>query len=300
MAQSNVYQPPTNYNTSTNTSNVSTVSPGTGLTDQSANPNSITEKYETNYYSGSQVAIWMGNIWLDDISMIEFTLNQKKMPFYGYKSQLYDQVAMGTQIIEGVFTVAYTHTNWLNMARSKYEEFTNPQSNKDQSGLNENDINTLINQSKAGNIDFQTLKPTTPLVGIGTPESNSLTKLRESSFDNTTQELINFFWGNTSTAGNSYKVKSPDNLAAFDITITFGNYPKDRPSANDEFLSSHTIKVLSNVEITGYSMQVAITGEPIQEAYTFIARSMDTPLTRKPKLYKMVDNSTAGTAGNKA
>lgn len=290
---SNIYSPPTNFQTSVNTSNNNVAAgPGTALGDQSSIPTTVgSNKYRTDYYSGSQVAIFMGNIWLSDISMIEFNLMQKKMPFYGYKSQMYDQMAKGTQLIEGVFSVAYSHTNWLNMAMSKYLEFTNPAGS--QQSISESDVQQFLKNLNAGNVDLQTLNYTTPVIGLQTPGDGTFAN---QSFDQKTEQLINFFWGNTSTAGNTYKVISPDNLPPFDITITFGNYPKDRPSAQDEFLSSHTVKVLSNIEITGYSMQVAITGEPIQEVYTFFARSMDTPLTRTPKTLTTVGDTKAGTS----
>ena len=302
MASSDNLIPPQPFVTSVNATNNNVPNgTGTSMADRSAISSTIsTERYQTNYYSGSQVAIFMGNVWLSDISMIEFNLMQKKMPFYGYKSQLFDTMAKGTQLIEGVFSVAYTHTNWLNMAMSKYLEFTS------NAGLNaqvtQNDIELFLKQLKSGDvdqIDFSTLSyKTGSLIPIQKPEDS---KFANSNFDTKTNELINFFWGNTSTNGSVNKVISPDNLPSFDITITFGNYPKDRPAAQDEFLSSHTVKVLSNIEITGYSMQLAITGEPIQEVYTFFARSMDTPLTRSPKTLTMVadtkSNGGSGTTG---
>lgn len=290
---SNSLTPGSSIRTSVNTTNNNVpLGPSTALGDRSAVPTSIgTERYRTDYYSGSQVAIFMGNIWLSDISMIEFNLMQKKMPFYGYKSQLYDQMAKGTQLIEGVFSVAYTHTNWLNMAMSKYLEFTNPVGS--QKSISQADVQSFLNNLNAGNVDLKSLNYKTPVVGLQTPGDGAFVN---QTFDQKTEQLINFFWGNTNGTGNTYKVISPDNLPAFDVTITFGNYPKDRPAAQDEFLSSHTVKVLSNIEITGYSMQVAITGEPIQEVYTFFARSMDTPLTRTPKTLTTVGDTKAGTS----
>jgi hypothetical protein len=290
--QFNIFEPPSPYTTSTNSSNNNVpAGTGTSLNDMSAVPTDISvNRYVTDYYSGSQVAIFMGSVWLNDISMIQFQLMQKKMPFYGYKSQRFDFMAKGTQLIEGAFSIAYTHTNYLNMAMSKYIELTNPVAGRNP--VNINDIEKYIRDVKNNNINVNLVDLNYTTEGVITAQNNEFVN---QSFTQKSQQLTDYFWGNTSSAGGKQQVISPDNLPGFDITIAFGNYPKDRPSAQDEFLSSHTIKVLSDIEITGYSMQMAITGEPIQEVYTFFARSMDTPLTRSPKTLTMTGDTKAGT-----
>lgn len=182
------------------------------------------------------------------------------------------------------------------MCVSKYLEYLGP---SQTTGLTQNDIDAFVDQVKAGNVDLTTLT-----IGSTTPGASGIVPYITSAqqdafsaagFDQKTAALVNTFWQPVAgSAAAAYKVISPDNLPPFDITITFGNYPKDRPEAQDEFQSSHTVKVLSNVEITGYSMQIAITGEPIQEVYAFIARAMDQPLTRTAKVLTMVSDVKAG------
>jgi hypothetical protein len=267
---------------------------GGGILDRSVSSLNTTERHVTDYYSGSQVSIFLGDVWLNDISMIEFQLTQNKTPFYGYKSQNYDVMAKGVQIIDGVFSMAYTHTNYLNMVISKYLETTNPGSGPVVSSTS---LIQYINDVKSGKVD-------TDLVNLsyGTRVADGTAaslQRKDNAFVNQTfvqkqQQLEQYFWG-TQSGADQHKILTPDNLPSFDITIAFGNYPKDRPSAQDEFLSSHTIKVLSSVEIVGYSMQLAITGEPIQEVYAFKARAMDLPLTRVAKDFIVVSDTRSGT-----
>ena len=46
-----------------------------------------------DHYSGSQIGVWFGNVYLDDINAIQWTRQQAKKPLYGYASQTFDAVA---------------------------------------------------------------------------------------------------------------------------------------------------------------------------------------------------------------
>ena len=52
-----------------------------------------------DHYSGSQIGVWFGNVYIDDINSIQWTRQQSKKPLYGYASQNFDAVANGTVII---------------------------------------------------------------------------------------------------------------------------------------------------------------------------------------------------------
>lgn len=251
-----------------------------GLTDRSLNQSTI-EKYSTDYFCGSQVAIFMGDIWLADISMIQYEMTQNKRPYYGYKSQKWDLVAKGTQIIQGAFALNYTHTNFLNMALAEYQRHSQTYA-KDggPNGLDKAVVDQFIQDVYNKKVELQTLEKQDPY-GLPT-QDDALARL---DFDAKASLLEQYFWGVGDTPQDSENaVIPPDNLPGFDILLSFGNYAKER-TVEDEGISSHTAKILNEVTILSHGIQVAVTGEPIQEVYSFIARGMDTPLTRVPSRF---------------
>lgn len=256
------------------------------FTDQSISTNPV-ERYTTDYYAGNQVCLFMGNLWLTDITSIQFQSQQQKTPFWGYKSQKFDKLARGTQIIQGVLSMNYIHTNYLNMAVTAYLKTTiNLNAIPAGSQVKQSDIQNFASNLIANNgtIDPTTLQYTTS-GNLANSLSNSNSPLNSLSFDEVISQFEAYFWGANPSAGGKQEVIAADNLPPFDITITYGGYPKDRvgtQGSNDEFQSSHTTKVLSYVSITGHSQQLGITGEPIQDIFTFIARSEDTPITNVP------------------
>lgn len=240
------------------------------------------EKYKTDYYAGCQVAIFMGDIWLSDISTIQYNATQNKKPFWGYKSKKFDLVAQGTQLIEGVFSMNYTHTNFLNMAVAKWREQSSP--NNASLSVSEDQIAKFAGDLKNSSDPYLLSRLQYPASGFQENQNNVFNNL-----DNSAKQALleQYFWGADDIKLVSQSVLQPDDLPPFDIAITFGNYPKNRlnPMATDEYISSHTVKAITGIHITSSSMQISDTGEPIQEVFTFIARSLDSPLTRIPKQF---------------
>jgi len=253
--------------------------PNAVLSDQSIS-NGPFEKYTTDYFCGSQVAIFIGDTWLSDVSMIQYEMSQAKRPFYGYKSQKWDLVAKGTQIIHGAFSINYTHTNFLNQVITKYLEKSQATA-KDGSGagIDRNSFSQFLEDIYKKDVSLKTLDAVDPLA---LPIQNNA--LADADFDAKANLLEQYFWGVADKPTGQYDVIPADNLPSFDIMIAFGNYAKER-SVEDEVLSSHTLKILNEVHITGHALQCATTGEPIQEVYSFIARGLDSPLTRTPSRF---------------
>lgn len=260
------------------------------LTDQSIINDGV-ERYVTDYYSGNQVMVFLSDLWIDDLTMIQFQAHQNKRPFYGYKSQRWDTVAAGTQIVEGVFALNYTHTNYLNMAVAYALKKNGDNVQSSQGRVNDADVAAFIQDIRNNPLMLQNLS----YDQSGNPVKFQA-PLNLLSFDDKANLLEDALWGAPkSQALHENDVISPDNLPGFDIVISFGNYPQDRPAGGkDEVISSHTTKIINDVRILSHSIQASVTGEPIQEVYTFIARGIDFPLTRSPLRFSQ--SSTIGTS----
>ena len=70
-------------------------------------------EYNDMYFSGAQSKVFFGNIWVDDLVTLNWDLVEQKAPLYGYASSTYDGVAKGTQIIQGVFTIAFKRNEYI-------------------------------------------------------------------------------------------------------------------------------------------------------------------------------------------
>jgi hypothetical protein len=68
---------------------------------------------EVRYFSGIDAEIYFGETYIDETVQIEFTVQQNTMPLYGYNSYVYDQIAQGSRIIQGQFTINFTKASYL-------------------------------------------------------------------------------------------------------------------------------------------------------------------------------------------
>lgn len=73
----------------------------------------IDSAYLKRYYSVIDAEIFFGNEFVEDIAYIDWTVNQNTLPIFGYNSYVYDEVAQGSRIIQGVFDINFTSPNYL-------------------------------------------------------------------------------------------------------------------------------------------------------------------------------------------
>jgi len=234
------------------------------------------ERYKTDYYCGSQVNIFLGDIWLDEITMIQFQAQQNKRPFYGYKSKKFDLVAAGTQIVQGSFSINYTHANYMNLAVARWKEITQ---NQNKGRVDPTELEAFLKDITSNPTRLKSLMHSPDEVAGA--QAGTFASLSPEAKQKLMEE---YFWGVEGTNVPIQIVLAPDDLPTFDITLTFGNYPNDRrnPNNTDEFISSHSTRVIKDVHILSYGLQCTMTAEPIQEIYTFLAKGIDMPLTRVP------------------
>lgn len=74
--------------------------------------------YSYDYFSGCQSKVFFGDIWVDDIVTIQYNIGQAKEPIYGYASQNYDAIMMGTILGQGSLTISFKETGYLNVIKA--------------------------------------------------------------------------------------------------------------------------------------------------------------------------------------
>lgn len=71
------------------------------------------QQFPEEFFSGADVVIYFGDVWLADITSLQFTLIEPVRPIYGYASYTWDAVKRGTRLIQGRFSIAFREAGYL-------------------------------------------------------------------------------------------------------------------------------------------------------------------------------------------
>lgn len=74
--------------------------------------NSRGEGY-VQYYSSLDADILFGGIFIDEVVNISWQVQQNAMPIFGYNSYTFDDIAVGSRLVQGSFTINFTEANFL-------------------------------------------------------------------------------------------------------------------------------------------------------------------------------------------
>ena len=232
--------------------------------------------YPQDYFCGSQTRIYFGSIFVDDIATIQYNTSHSKTPLYGYGDHKFRTVAKGQFLVRGSFTIAFKESGYL------YSIIRLMRADQ-QKKLGQNNINKYMDYIGQGYTPEQMLdmtstnKATKNVFGFAKPDDD---------FEDVAEVLEDTIWGKkgepTSPINripradeldyNRYTGSSIDSdidIEGFDILMTFGDYR----SGNDSV--EHTMISINNVHITGESMIVSPSAEPIGLTCEFFARGIN-------------------------
>ena len=229
-----------------------------------------TDTSDFNYFSGSQITIWFGNIWVDDITAIGWQYNQEKRPIYGYASQHFDAVAKGQVLIQGQLRINFRNQGYLsyilkNLPKLREGLKTN-QSEEEYEKVWEElrpVISTHLNNGTFGPKTFQEI----------------LEMPKRDDFLEVSELYAKAIWGELPEEKKK-QLNTPDIIQqeifpeGFNILITYGDPQQADPQSINDVMAS-TTKSLTGVHLLGSSQVIEINGEPTQESYTFMAQDMD-------------------------
>lgn len=221
-------------------------------------PSSTTEyqRFKSEYFSGADVRIYFGDIWVDEITNLQFTLQEQVVPIYGYASYTWDKVARGNRFIQGSFNINFKESYYLHSVMQRLSS------------------------------KMKTNSTTTPMFDTkqwkeGLDIEHLIAKAGKSSFDELANEFEKTMWGE---AANVYLkditrgrfmhpyFNNDEQLQehGFNILIAYG--PMNEPNGMNASSTAHS---LVDVQLTGVSQIVGGDGRPVEEQYTFIARDLD-------------------------
>lgn len=65
------------------------------------------------YYSAIDAELYFGDIFIDEVTNITWTVQQQTLPIYGYNSYTFDDMAVGSRLVQGQFAVNFIKENYL-------------------------------------------------------------------------------------------------------------------------------------------------------------------------------------------
>lgn len=250
--------------------------------------------YNVEYFSGTQAAVYIGDIWIDEITSISYAVHQSRTPLYGYASQLFDDVSKGPVIVQGEFTINFKEAGYLWLVLDRYQRvmkgapgILGPFSDSARISvgnieqITDDKIKRMINgqmsigdrtrylQDMAGVFTLSEEQRADTAASLRGYASNARAEARKSRSENKFEVFEDAIWGAKSQEDLDNQTRRADDhrINPFDIYIAFGDFAGDNRV-------NHTIQKISEVYILGSSKRIVVDGQPIQEAYSFIGRNL--------------------------
>lgn len=226
--------------------------------------------FAEDYFSASDVNLFFGNIWVDEIISIQFELQEQVYPIYGYHSYTFDHVMRGKRMITGMFRINYKNNGYLRSVL-KYADQISSYFQEKQYG------------SKYSPADLTKKKLDDLLALEG-----------YASFHELAKQFENALWS-TNTGGSEYASHQSrpffnQSNRGFDIRIQYGAKSELTENIqingmNKDLISQHTpnttVETINGVQITGFAKENIETnrdGVVITERYSFIAKDINASL----------------------
>lgn len=228
--------------------------------------------YDQEYFSGAQVAIYIGDVWVDEVTSLAVSVTQTKQPIYGYASQLYNAVSRGPLIVAGSFAINFKEAGYLWAILNRYKQKGGNLSPFIQSIDPENGRSRV--ETLRANIErIESLPKGDPrlseyfnnLAGFASEAQQGASGL--DSAESIFEAFEDAVWGQPQVQLDAQTRRADDHrLNGFDIYVQFGDWSNE--------LANHTVYKISDVHITGNQRQIDANGQPVQEMYSFIARNL--------------------------
>lgn len=231
------------------------------------------------YFSGCDVVIYFGDVFVDDISRLQFTLQESVRPIYGYASRTWDVVARGARIVHGSFELAFREAGYLDTILGHIGQMQNKA------------VPALISSLSKG-----ASAPSEWTAGIQ-QRIEELLNEKGGGNNNAAQQRLSAMetaiWDRAASPDTGHKHKSyfyndrynpewqlPLLTKGFDIYLTYGAIQQKIQSLGGGSIPTsvdipYTVKAIRNIQLTSCSQNVDSEGNPISETYQFIAQDLD-------------------------
>ena len=266
-------------------------------------------RYEYDHFAGSQISVMFGDVVIDNAVAINFDVHQSKTPVFGYASQYYTFVSEGKVFVQGTLTIGFKEAGYLLLPIKRYsdlnqmDQWTTPRYNVEDgeivygyspSGDSTKPFQSAANAAHRKKVMEVNVEQMMGWTGDSYRDSlaynhfwRDLGALPDDKFEAWAEVFEDVLWygsdpknatmreqlfsGNIRPDGiideeTVLSHRRADQYPPIDIWITYGDI--SRPVVN------HTVKKLLDVSFVGQSQVIEMSGEPILETYSFIAKNV--------------------------
>lgn len=245
--------------------------------------------YNTEYFAGSQVAVFIGDLFVDEITAINFIAQQNRRPIYGYGDQYFRAMSKGQILVQGQFAINFKEAGYLWLILNEYKKKIRGQPNKfdnvpfeSSSQALQQNIEQVINNESIDQDQRYSAIASLAEAYASLGGFSSTTRAAGKPFDKETntggvglaENIFEVFedtiWGRDSRIGglDASENRSPDDtdLNPFDIFIMYGDFAGDNRA-------NHTIVKLEDCYIVGSAQKIEIDPLPVSEVYSFLGKA---------------------------
>lgn len=236
------------------------------------------------YFSGANVRVYFGDIWVDQLTAISFSLEEQVAPIYGFSSYTFDRISRGSRMVQGQFTINFTENGYMQSILNRISDSMRTRENRAPA--------PAPNKYIRDNSELDTIKD---LLSINSRE----TYLEQ------VNALKSSFWGSSGTDTSSLiPLKEHDTYFytqdrngnselrkhGFNILIDYSpdaNQKDFQDCLNDMNTgrsSYQTYRNIIGVHIGGEGQAIMNNGQVISQTYQFIGMDLDGDITR-PSLF---------------
>jgi hypothetical protein len=234
--------------------------------------------YDVDHFSGAQVAVFIGDILVDEITAINFIVQQQRRPLYGYGDQYFRAMSKGQILVQGQFAINFKEAGYLWLVLNEYRvKIKGKLSKLDQSPIKTSSLSLQQNVEQVINNEVEQDQRYEAIASLAEAYASlagfaSTTRAGGESVgtaENIFETFENYIWG-SKTKSHDFNVSENRNaddpdLNPFDIFISYGDFTGDDRA-------NHTIVKLEDCYIVGSSQRVEIDPLPIMEVYPFMGR----------------------------
>jgi len=274
-----------------------------------SNPLAGAITYEYDFYSGSQICIYIGDVLIDNAVSMRVNAIQERTPVYGYANQYYTFAADGKVLISGDFAIAFKEAGYLFWPMKRYIErrlagrWTSPRYKTDENGKIIRGYDITQREGTFTTAAAQAEKARTMRANVEqmvdwsfqTPQQDNksfnnfwkeLGALPDDRFEDWAEVFEDAIWYGSDPANallrdRLFSNNIPDDTIP-DNEMILGHRRADQYPPIDititygdtnNQVANHTVKKLLDVSFVGQSQTIEVSGEPILEVYQYIARN---------------------------
>jgi len=237
--------------------------------------------FPESYFTGADVKIYFGDLFIDEILGITFALTENRKPLYSYASRTFKEVAISQRIVQGKFYIAFREAGYLSGVFDHLGQLgsISQQENSIKDIIIKGNGNTKSKYVADALTTFDALLSKIEFEVNGVDKNKVVTTNyekeiwgRRSSNDSEHSQQPFFF---SSRTNKDYQASLQ--TQGFDVFFTYGPLEQSETSTinGNQYTSFNTtIKAIRNVHITNYSQEIS-PDNLIVEVYDFFAKDID-------------------------